>query len=245
MTNENSVTRIIIIDDHRLFRSGLKSLLTPFEDLRVVAEAATAAEGLEAVTRHACDVVLLDFNLPDEEGPYLAARIRRRFPELPILLLSQHDDPVRVRQAMEAGCHGYLVKDSDEQHLVIAVRLVAEGGMYVHPRVARAVVGGSGRVRGVGPRELEILSMLASGRSNQEIARSLNVSLGTIKRDLSTLYDQFGVSDRTRLVAEAMSRGLVKPLMRGGKPSTRNPAGPDDDQPASGAEHAADTGNKA
>lgn len=203
--------RIVLVDDHNLFRAGIKALLAAAEGFEVVAEAATAAEGLEAVERFRCDLVVLDFNLPDQPGPSLAERIRRRFPELPILLLSQYEDPDRVRQVMATGCHGYVVKSAGEDELLAALRVVAAGGIYVHPAVARAVLGGREAVPEHGPRDLSILRLLKQGKSNQEIAGQLDVSYGTIKRDLSLLYERFSVSDRTQLLAQAMARGLVDP----------------------------------
>lgn len=205
------MTRIVLIDDHKLFRAGLKALLSTEEDLTVAAEATTGQEGLEAVERFRCDLVVLDFNLPDVEGPMLARRIRMRFPGLPILLLSRYEDPERVRQAMEVGCNGYLVKSADEEEFLTALRVVASGGIYVHPAVARALLGGRPAGPELSSRELTVIRYVARGLSNPEIAQRLLVSLGTVKRDLSLLYERFSVTDRAQLVAEAMAHGLVEP----------------------------------
>jgi DNA-binding NarL/FixJ family response regulator len=204
------VADIILVDDHTLFRAGLKALLAPLDDLEVVAEASTAREGLEAIERSRCDLAVIDLNLPDQDGRQLALAIRQRRSALPILVLSQHDDPLRVRQIMQCGCNGYLVKTAEEDELITAIRVTAAGGMYVHPSVAQALLGrDAGRV--LTEREEDMLSLLPHGLSNQEIADRLHVSLGTIKRDLSNLYERFSVSDRTHLLAEAINRGLIEP----------------------------------
>lgn len=211
-TVENvGVTRIILVDDHNLFRAGIKALLASQDDLSVVAEAATAREGLEAVQSHRCDLVVLDFNLPDQDGPWVVARIRQHAPRLPILLLSQYTDPDRVRQVMEAGCHGYVVKTAEEHELLSAIAVVAAGGIYVHPAVAPALLGPRPSEHDFSPREVAIMRFLINGLSNQEIAERLHVSLGTVKRDLSALYARLSVGDRTQLLAEAIARGLVEP----------------------------------
>lgn len=205
------MTRIVLIDDHKLVRGGFKALLSAQPGLSVVAEAGTAREGFEAVERTRCDLVILDFNLPDADGPSLVTLIRRHYPKLPVLLLSQHTEPDKVRYAMDCGCHGYVVKSAEEEDLLTAIRIVAVGGIYVHPSVAEACLGRRETALEFTPRDVAILRMLASGVSNQELSERLHVSLGTIKRDLSQLFARLDVSDRTQLLAAAISRGLIEP----------------------------------
>jgi DNA-binding NarL/FixJ family response regulator len=205
------MTRIVLIDDHNLFRAGIKALLMAEPDLSVVAEAATAEEGFQAVQSHSCDLVVVDYNLPDQDGPGLITRIRRYFPDLPILLLSQHTDFDRVREVMDCGCHGYMVKSADEHDLLTALRLVAAGGIYVHPIVAPALLIRGPEEEEFSSRQKAVMRLVATGCSNQDIADRLHVSLGTVKRDLSILFERTGVSDRTQLLVEAITRRLVEP----------------------------------
>lgn len=202
--------RVILIDDHNLVRDGIKAILTAQPDVTVVAEAATAREGFAAVQSCRCDLVIVDFNLPDEEGTWVVLQIRRVFPRLPVLLLSQYTDPEKVRYAMDCGCHGYVVKSAPQRDLLAAVQLVGAGGIYVHPAVAEACLGRRESREEFKTRDLTMLRLLATGLSNQQMSTRLNVSVGTVKRDLAQLFARLGVSDRTELVAEAVARGLVE-----------------------------------
>jgi DNA-binding NarL/FixJ family response regulator len=205
------VKRIVLIDDHTLFRAGIKALLTSQEDFEVVAEASTASEGYKAVVSHACDVAVIDYVLPDQDGPELVAQIKLHTPKLPILLLSAHTEVDKVRLVMDRGCHGYIVKSATENELLVALRIVAAGGIYVHPAVAPALLSGATEEKALTSRQIAIIRYLTAGKSNQEIADDLHLSLGTIKRNLSQLFEQLEVSDRTQLLSEAIARGLVKP----------------------------------
>lgn len=211
MPKGNGVTRIVLVDDHSLFRAGLKALLARQDNLSVVAEAATATEGCRVVDRYRCDLVLVDYHLPDQDGLWLVDRLRRSHPSLPILVLSQFTELEKVRRIMERGCHGYLVKSASEEELLAAVKVVAAGGVYFHPAVAQAFLQPADTSYKLNARELTIAQLLTNGLGNQQIAQSLNLSLGTIKRELSQLYNRFSVSDRTQLVAELLARRLVEP----------------------------------
>ena len=204
------MARILLIDDHNLVRSGIKALLTAQPGLEVVAEAGTAREGFEAVERCRCDLVIVDFNLPDEDGTWVVLQIRRFYPRLPILMLSKFTDPDKVRYAMDCGCHGYIVKSAEEEDLLLAVRVVVSGGIYVHPAVADACLGRRDTAEEFSPRDVAILRLLTGGQSNHEISARLHISLGTVKRDLAQLFARLEVSDRTQLVAAAIARGLVE-----------------------------------
>lgn len=203
------MVRLVLIDDHNLFREGLKAIFQIRPDLSVVGEAESAAGGLEAVERVACDLVLADFSLPDHEAPWLVTRLRQLRPQLPVLVLSQNTDYERVRQVLSVGASGYLVKTAHSQELLQAISLVAGGGVYLHPAVARALTAQPSD--GLSERERAILQMLVAGRSNPAIADTLHVSLGTVKADLQSLFQKLGVKDRTHLAAVALARGLVRP----------------------------------
>ena len=200
--------RLVLIYDHSLFREGLKAMFQSRSDLSVVGEADSAAGGLEVVERVACDLVVADYSLPDHEGPWLVSRLRQLRPQLPVLVLSQNTDHERVRQILSLGASGYLVKTARREDLLQAVSLVASGGIYVHPAVARALMAQA--PDGLSERERAILQMLVAGRSNPLIASALHVSLGTVKADLQSLFQKLGVKDRTHLAAIALARGLVQ-----------------------------------
>ncbi|MCA9780827.1 MAG: response regulator transcription factor, partial [Candidatus Eremiobacteraeota bacterium] len=208
---DTCVTRIILIDDHNLFRAGIKSLLASQPGLSVVSEASDAVSGLDAVHRYRCDLVVLDYNLPDHDGVWLVEKIRKAFGKLPVLVLSQFLEPTKVRRILQAGAFGYVVKAAEENDLLAAITAVGQGGLYVHHAVAEAALWSQDNEEPLSEREEAIVGLLAEGVSNKEMADRLNVSLGTVKRDLSLLFEKFSVSDRTQLLAEAMRQGLTSP----------------------------------
>lgn len=208
-----------MVDDHDLVRQGLRLLLEGEDGWSVVGECSRAGECLPALARLAPDLLLLDLNLPDGAGQQLARESRAQHPQIPVLVLTTFDDIPSVLGAMRAGANGYLVKSARRDELISAVRTVAEGGCYLHPRIAHAVLGelhhGAVATTPVplqlSPRESHLLRCLASGMVNPEIARELHVSVGTVKQVLSQLFQKLGVRDRTQLAAEAARRGLDEP----------------------------------
>lgn len=206
------MTRIILIDDHNLFREGMKALFQSNPDISVVAEAATAELGVQAVERTPADLVVADFSLPDYEAPWLLGRVRQKRPDLPVLMLSQFTELERVRQVMALGANGYVVKTASRDELMQAVSIVAAGGIYVHPAVAKALLTRpEAGPEEFTPREKGILQLLIHGLSNQEIAERLHVSVGTVKGDLRGLFAKLAVADRTQLLAAAIAKGLIAP----------------------------------
>lgn len=205
------MTKIILIDDHNLFRAGIKSLLASQPGLSVVAEAADAVSGLDAVHRFRCDLIVLDYNLPDHDGIWFIEKVRQGFAKLPILVLSQFLESAKVRRILETGAFGYVVKSAEEIDLLAAITTVGQGGLYVHHAVAEAALWSRESEEPLSERERAIISLLVAGVSNKEMADCLNVSLGTVKRDLSVLFERFSVSDRTQLLSEAIRQGFATP----------------------------------
>ena len=177
-------------------------------DLLVVGEAESATAALQVVQEVACDLVLADYSLPDHEGPWLIAQLKKLVPHLPVLMLSQNTELERVRQILSLGAQGYLVKTAQRQELLQAVQIVKSGGIYLHPMVAGALTATTSAPI-LSPRERQILSKLTQGKSNPAIASELHVSLGTIKADLQSLFQKLGARDRTQLAATALARGLI------------------------------------
>lgn len=209
----------LVVDDHNLFRSALKALLRP-HGIVVIAEAASAAEAARHLLTNRFDVkpdlLLIDYELPDLNGAQLVRGIRQRQDRTPILMLSMHSDAITVRAAFDAGANGYVTKSAESDELVAAIRQVASGNTYLPKRLADMLKKRSSR--SLTDRQLEILEHVAHGRTNEEIARELHVSISTVKGDIRALFAAMGCQERTRLVSEASRRGL---LGGGGRSSVR------------------------
>jgi DNA-binding NarL/FixJ family response regulator len=217
-----------IVDDQALVREGIRSLLALTDDIEVVADAADGDEALTLVERHRPDVLLLDLRMPGRDGIATLAALGDRGDEVPVLVLTTFDDDELVLRALRAGAAGYLLKDVTLDQLVDAIRALADGRTHIQPAVTERLLRAmTTRPRGpaqselhhVEPlteRELEILRLLASGFSNQEIASALTLATGTVKNHVSTILLKLGVRDRTRAVLRALELGLLT-----GRGSTR------------------------
>lgn len=209
---------VILIEDHILVRQSLRSVFEALGDISVAGEATSAEEGIELLSRvTACDVVVLDLNLPGESGLWCLDKILERNPALPVLILSMHAQRSVVMDMLRTGARGFVAKSSDVNELVLGVRALAAGGCYFDSRSASSVldfVRGQDRDEsGLTPREEHIVRMVCQGMSNQLIAERLCLSVSSIKNHLRTLFERFGVSDRTALVTayEAQSRFQQQP----------------------------------
>ncbi|WP_077087722.1 response regulator [Mycobacterium rhizamassiliense] len=211
-TPEN--VRVVVGDDHPLFREGVVRALSSSGSVTVVGEADDGAAALELIKEHRPDVALLDFRMPGMDGGEVAAAVRSQ--ELPtrVLLLSAHDESAIVYQALQAGASGFLLKDSTRAEIVKAVLDVAQGQDVVAP----ALVGGlTAEIRHraapsapvLSAREREVLNLIARGQSIPAIAGELFVAPSTVKTHVQRLYEKLGVSDRAAAVAEAMRQGLL------------------------------------
>jgi two-component system response regulator NreC len=207
------VIRVLIVDDHSVVRAGVRLLLESEDDMEPVGEAANAREALEMVGRLTPDVVLMDVGLPGATGVDAAAEIRHLLPEVRILMLSMQDDPSYVRQAFANGAVGYVLKEAADAELVTAVRRVASGERYVHPTLgAKLVVDSESARREDDPlsdREREVLSLLALGHTNQEIADRLVVSVRTVEAHRAHILTKLRLSTRAELVRYAIDAGLL------------------------------------
>jgi DNA-binding NarL/FixJ family response regulator len=204
------------VDDHRIVRDGLKGLLEQGGDVLVVATAGTASEGLVKLRDHQPEVVVTDFPMPDHDGLWLLKEIKANHIDIPVIVLSMYDDSATVVSSIEAGASGYLPKSAEPSEVLAAIKAVHAGGSYVHPQVALHLIGAV-RHREEAPadpklsaRELAVLTRLAEGRPNQEIADELHLSLSTVKAHLRAAFRKLNVSTRTELVIEAIRRGLIK-----------------------------------
>jgi two-component system, NarL family, response regulator NreC len=207
------VIRVLIVDDHSVVRAGVRLLLEHEEDMEPVGEAADARQALEMARRLTPDVVVMDVVMPGTTGVDAAAEIRHALPDVRILMLSMQDDPSYVRQAFANGATGYVLKEAADAELVTAVRRVASGEQYVHPSLGAKLVGDSGPAKRdddpLSDREREVLSLLALGYTNQEIADRLVVSVRTVEAHRAHILTKLRLSTRAELVRYAIDTGLL------------------------------------
>jgi DNA-binding NarL/FixJ family response regulator len=204
--------RIALVEDHALMREGLRALLGGTDDLEIVGEASTLRE--VASIRGTPDVIVSDLVLPDRRGPSVVAEIATRFPHAAILVVSMIEDPSDVQMCFTAGARGYLPKEAASTELIHAIRQVAAGHEYLHPRLgamlaSRARAGGPAAAASLTDRETAVLRLIGAGHTNAEIAAVLQLSLRTIEKHRSALHRRLGVHTRAELVREAAARGLL------------------------------------
>lgn len=207
--------RVVVGDDHPLFRDGLVRALSSSDTIEVVAEAPDGVAALTAIRDHRPDVALLDHQMPGLDGAEVAAAVTRDALPTRVLLVSAHDDPAVVYHALQQGAAGFLSKESTRAEIVSAVLDCAKGRDIVAPRLASGLaVEIRRRAEPAGPtlsaREREVLGFIAAGRSIPSIAEELFLAPSTVKTHVQRLYDKLGVSDRAAAVAEAMRRGLLE-----------------------------------
>jgi two-component system, NarL family, response regulator NreC len=207
------VIRVLIVDDHAVVRTGLRLLLEREEDIEPIGEAGDAIAAVQMAKRLSPDVVLMDVVMPGTTGVDAAAEIRHVVPAARILMLSMQDDPSYVRQAFTNGAIGYVLKEAADAELVTAIRRVAGGDRYVHPSLGAKLVGDSGAGKPdddpLSDREREVLSLLALGHTNQEIADRLVVSVRTVEAHRAHILTKLRLSTRAELVRYAIDAGLL------------------------------------
>lgn len=189
--------RVMLVDDHRLVRSGLTSLLATAADVAVVSEAADGAQALAEVADAAPDVVLMDLSMPVMDGITATRRMLADRPDTKIVVLSSFSDRPRVRDAITAGAIGYVLKDCTTEELLRAVRAAAQGHAPLDPRVAGALLPSADPVDQLSDRELQVLRLASQGLANKQIARSLGIAERTVKVHLGNVFRRIGVTDRT------------------------------------------------
>lgn len=217
--SEERLVRVLLVDDHRLVREGLRARLHP-EAFVVVGEVSTGAEAIAAAQELEPDVVLLDINLADMSGAVVCAAILEQSPTTTVLIISAYADEHSVISVLDAGAHGYLLKDADLD-VVASIRRALAGEVVLDSRITSIVVRNLG-ARGVDPctrlteQEVKILQLAAEGASNREIGSRLYLSRHTVKEYLSNAMRKLGVSSRVVAVLEAERRGLIaRPALDG------------------------------
>lgn len=207
--------RVVVADDHPVYRDGLVRALTAGGGIEVVGAAATGPDALELITRHRPDVAVLDLHMPGLDGAQVAAAVRGRELETRVLIVSAYDDPAQVYDALEQGAAGFVHKESTPAEIVAAVRDCAAGRDVLAPRLAAGLAAEiRRRAEPPGPtltaRESEVLTLIAAGTTVPAIAEQLYLSTSTVKTHMQRLYEKLGVNGQAAAVAEAMRRGLLE-----------------------------------
>lgn len=221
--------KIALIDDHKLFREGVKRILSYESSFEVVAEAGDGKEVKELVENHQPDIVLMDINMPEMNGIEATQDLLNNYPGTKVIILSIHDDENYVTHALQSGAQGYLLKEIDTESLLEAIKVVNDGGSYLHPKVTHNLVQeyrklvesqksqtGFSQIEYRKPlhlltrRECQVLQLLSEGQSNRMIAETLVISEKTVKNHVSNILQKMEVNDRTQAVVKAIKNGWVE-----------------------------------
>ena len=219
--NEKRRIRILIVDDHALVRSGLRTILDTEPDIEVVGEAGDGHAALELAQELLPDVVLMDINMGDWDGVTATRRVRNYVPSARVIVLTNYDEDDLVFSSIRAGASGYLLKEVTAQQLTNSIRTVADGFSLIYPSVARRVLDEFGQLRttptsdddvysDLTPREREVLRLVASGRANKEIGAQLGISERTVKTHISNIFSKLELTDRTQAALFVHNRGMLE-----------------------------------
>jgi two-component system response regulator NreC len=214
------MTRLLLVDDHAVVRSGLKMLLSGHSEMEIVGEADTAAGAMQEAERTHPDVILMDIGLPDKTGIEATREIKAKFPDIKIVALTIHEDEEYFFQMLDAGASGYVPKRAAPDELITAIRVAAAGEVYLYPSMAKLLVRDflnaerpaeeKLNLDGLTDREREVLTHLAEGASNDEIAAALVISPKTVERHRENIMRKLNLHSRSELVRYAIRKGIIK-----------------------------------
>ncbi|MBK7319577.1 MAG: response regulator transcription factor [Anaerolineales bacterium] len=214
------MTRLLLVDDHAVVRSGLKMLLSGHEEMEIVGEAGSAAEAMLEAERTNPDVILMDIGLPDKTGIEATRDIKKKFPDVKIVALTIHEDEEYFFQMLDAGASGYVPKRAAPDELITAIRAAAAGEVYLYPSMAKLLVRDylnaerpaeeKLNLDGLTDREREVLTHLAEGAGNDEIAEALVISPKTVERHRENIMRKLNLHSRSELVRYAIRKGIIK-----------------------------------
>jgi DNA-binding NarL/FixJ family response regulator len=210
-----SMIRVLVVDDHTIFRSGVRRLLLDEPDIRVTGEARNGAEALELIRHESFEVVLLDINMEGRNGLDVLASIRSACAALPVLMLSMYPEEQYALVAVQGGANGYVAKDAEPAELIAAIRLVARGGRYLSSRAAPHVLDQLRGLDGRPPhqrltvREHQIMLMLLKGMSLTDIGEEMMISVKTVSTHRTHILDKLGLSSTAELVLYAVRQGII------------------------------------
>jgi DNA-binding NarL/FixJ family response regulator len=200
---------VLLVDDHLLVRRGFRRMLEDDPAIRVIAEAGDGKEAIELALQHRPKVVVMDFALPGMNGAEATRRILAKAPEIAVLILSMHSEPTYVRNCLDAGALGYLLKNAMDLELVQSVKSVAAGARVLDSRLELAAVSGGESAPALSAREMEVLQLIVSGKSNKEIAPLLNLSANTVAVHRANIMQALNIHNTAELVVYAIRNGLV------------------------------------
>jgi NarL family two-component system response regulator LiaR len=214
--NNSDVIRLLIVDDHKVVRNGLKIFISTFDEIELVGEAQNGRQALEQCAQHQPDVVLMDLVMPIMDGLTAIQHIREQFPEINIVALTSYDDEDLIHRAMAAGAIGYLYKDAEEEELIGAIRAAYEGRSIVAPEAIQALVNQIARkeeqatLEPLTKRELEVLALVAQGMTNPQIAKQLVISPSTVNFHLHNILPKLQAGTRTEAVRIAIKNKVIE-----------------------------------
>lgn len=208
--------KVMIVDDHKLVREGLKAVFDQGEEIEVVAEAGSGEDALDMVQGVEPDVVLMDISMPGMNGIQTTRLMKEKSPDIKVVILTMLDQEGYVYEAVKAGATGYMLKSTSSDDLVVAIKTVYEGNALLHPEATAQLLKefvnlahNRSKDYGLSNREMEVLELLSEGQTNKEIAKALWISEQTVKTHVAHIFDKLGTSDRTETVAKALRSGLV------------------------------------
>jgi len=225
--NEREMTHLTIVDDHKLARESLQDMLADEPSIEIVGEASNGQEALTLCSRVQPDLVLMDVRMPNMDGLEATREIKRRYPRVAVLMLTMHENPDYLLQALKAGAAGYILKDAFQEEVINAVLQVREGEFPMDARLSGRLLrrlatesrgpdnqpspGGviDHTIQPLTAREIEVLALVRLGHANRQVARELFISLGTVKRHVEHIIAKLGVSDRTQAVVRALELKIL------------------------------------
>lgn len=212
--------RLLLVDDHAVVRTGLRMMLEGEQDIEIVGEAESASEALNQISLLEPDVVLMDIGLPDMSGIDATREIKQLAPDIAVVALTIHEDEEYFFKMLDAGASGYVPKRAAPEELITAIRVTAQGEVYLYPSLAKLLVSdylsqsqqprNRATLDGLTPREFEVLTLLADGASNLEIAEQLNISPKTVSRHRENIMGKLNLHSRAELVKYAIRKGIIQ-----------------------------------
>ena len=208
MTNVPTMIRILAVDDHPLLRKGIAALVNTESDMKLVAEASTGEEGVERFRAHRPDVTLMDLQLPDLSGVEAISRILSEFPDAHIVVLTTYTGDAQVLRALRAGARAYILKSHVHRELLETIRTVHAGRKRIPPDIATELAEHAAEDE-LSPREIEVLKLIAVGKSNKEIGDKLFIGEATVKGHVTNILSKLTANDRAHAVTIGLKRGII------------------------------------
>ena len=210
--------RILIADDHGLMRAGLHAMLEDEPAVEVVGEAASGEEVLQLAGEVSPDIVLLDINMPGMDGIETTRRLRISYPQTRVLILTVYAEESLLREAIQAGASGYIIKRAAEEELITAIQAISRGDIYIHPAITWFLLKElnpdtkpkNDALHELTPREVEVMGYIIRGFTNRQIAEALYISTRTVEGHRASLFSKLGIKNRVELVEYAEKKGLMK-----------------------------------